>query len=67
MQNDSVPNIIIELQGGFRLGISVTELKKHMGRIIDFIDEREKEIFITKNGKVVAKLIPLNWDPQKEM
>ena len=51
-------NIIAELRSGERLGISVTQLKINMAQIIIFVFDHNREVYITRHGVVIAKLIP---------
>jgi prevent-host-death family protein len=43
--------------------ITATELKANMGQYLSFVSEKE-EVYITKNGKVVAKLSSPTQDKQ---
>lgn len=52
------PEIIAELRDGGRLGVTVTELKKYMGPIIDFVRQHDRELYVTRHGAVIAKLVP---------
>lgn len=56
------PPIIKELRDGGRLGVSVSELRKNMGQIIDFAVDNDREIYITRHGVVIAKLVPYKPD-----
>lgn len=40
--------------------ISVTELKKHLGKYLQMAET--EDIYITRNGKTVAKLTKPYWD-----
>jgi prevent-host-death family protein len=40
--------------------VSVSELKTHCLRIVDEVAKRRREIVITKRGKRVARLVPVD-------
>ena len=44
--------------------INATDLKKNLGKYLDLA--KEQDIYITKNGKNIAKLSNPNIDPKKE-
>ena len=52
------PEIIAELRDGGRLAVSVTELKKYMSWIIDFINTYDRELYITRQGVLIGRLLP---------
>ena len=51
-------DIIMELRDGRRLGVSVTQLKKNIGKIADLVVACDREVYVTRCGNVIAKLIP---------
>lgn len=58
MSKSKTPDIIAELRDGGRLGVSVTELKRNIGPIINFVATSTREVSVTRQGTVVAKLVP---------
>lgn len=40
--------------------ISATDFKAKCLSLMDFVQEKQEEVIITKHGKSVAKLVPIN-------
>lgn len=49
---------VIQYKGGFPMTITATEFKANFGKYIEMV--AEEEFFITKNGKIIAKVINPN-------
>jgi prevent-host-death family protein len=46
--------------GGLTMDVSATELKMNLSKYLSLA--KKEEIMITKNGKVIARLVPPNTD-----
>lgn len=45
--------------------ISVSELKTHCLRIVEEVSSARREVVITKRGKRVARLVPIDEEPEE--
>ena len=54
------------LKGVDYMVVSVTDLKKHLGRYLDLV-RSEDSLIITKNGVPIAKIIPLIQDKKSAL
>ena len=52
--------IVLEMKGGMDMSITATEFKMNLGKYL--LLSQTEDIYITKNGKVVAKLTNPNQD-----
>ena len=49
-----------------RRPISVSELKTHCLRIVEEVSKRRREVVITKRGKRIARLVPVDDEQQED-
>lgn len=46
--------------------VAISELKAHCLRLVDEVAQRRRELIITKRGKPIARVVPLEEPPNDE-